>query len=361
MSIIAVDSFVPDQSAAEVSACLKKAVRAMDQARHCAVLWFKEIVERELYKELGYGSVYQYAAVELEFSKTRTGDFLHLARKLEKLPRLKKEMEEGKIGYTKAREIVKVADEENEDRWLNAAKKKSRQELRETVKRAKQRAKRERVKNPAQGELLAGLHPTGALPVALTHKVTFELTSEQLAHFEALVEAFGKQGGAVAGSGRAIMLLEAMASLVGRADSGAVANPKEPHTQIHVHHCPDCEKSHITTSRGETELTPSEYEKLACDAHVATVDGPNKSAIPPSTRRRVLARDQHRCQAPGCSHTRFLEIHHIIPRSEGGTNAEENLTTLCSACHQRAHDKQKPACGKNQQAGPKTREARKRD
>ncbi len=52
----------------------------------------------------------QYAAVELEFSKTRTGDFLHLARKLEKLPRLKKEMEEGKIGYTKAREIVKVAD-----------------------------------------------------------------------------------------------------------------------------------------------------------------------------------------------------------------------------------------------------------
>ncbi|PID80844.1 hypothetical protein CSB20_05320, partial [bacterium DOLZORAL124_64_63] len=64
MSIIAVDSFVPDQSAAEVSACLKRAVRAMDQARHCAVLWFKEIVERELYKELGYGSVYQYAAVE---------------------------------------------------------------------------------------------------------------------------------------------------------------------------------------------------------------------------------------------------------------------------------------------------------
>ncbi|PID79027.1 hypothetical protein CSB20_12165 [bacterium DOLZORAL124_64_63] len=149
------------------------------------------------------------------------------------------------------------------------------------------------------------------------------------------------------------MLLEAMASLAGRADSRAVANPKEPHTQIHVHHCPECEKSHITTSRGETELTPAEYEKLACDARIATSDGPNKSAIPPSTRRRVLARDQHRCQAPGCSHTRFLEIHHITPRSQGGTNAEENLTTLCSACHQRAHDKQKSARRKNHQADPK--------
>ncbi|PIE76323.1 hypothetical protein CSA17_02810, partial [bacterium DOLJORAL78_65_58] len=168
--------------------------------------------------------------------------------------------------------------------------------------------------------------------------------------FEALVETIGKQGGAVAGSNRAIMLLEALASLAGRADSRAVANPKEPHTQIHVHHCPDCEKSHITTSRGETELTPTEYEKLACDARIATGDGPNKSAIPPSTRRRVLARDQHRCQAPGCPHSRFLEIHHIIPRHRGGTNAEENLTTLCSACHQRTHDKHKTARSKNHQA-----------
>jgi len=67
----------------------------MDQARHCAVLWFQEIVERELYRELGYCSVYQYAAVELEFSRTRTGNFLQLARKLEALPRQKKEMEKG--------------------------------------------------------------------------------------------------------------------------------------------------------------------------------------------------------------------------------------------------------------------------
>ncbi len=239
MSIIAVDSFVPDQSAVEVSACLKRAVRAMDQARHCAVLWFKEIVERELYKELGYGSVYQYAAVELEFSKTRTGDFL------------------------------------------------SRQELRETVKQAKQRAKRERAKNPAQGELLASPHPSGALPVALTHKVTFELTSEQLAHFEALVEAIGKQGGAVAGAGRAIMLLEAMASLAGRADSGAVANPKEPHTQIHVHHCPDCEKSHITTSRGETELLPS----AGLPPHPLSGNPPHHAPPPRRDQRRRKPHD----------------------------------------------------------------------
>ncbi|PIE75631.1 hypothetical protein CSA17_06450 [bacterium DOLJORAL78_65_58] len=52
------------------------------------------------------------------------------------------------------------------------------------------------------------------------------------------------------------------------------------------------------------------------------------------------------CQAPGCPHTRFLEIHHITPRHQGGTNADENLTTLCSSCHKLTHDKPAPARNK---------------
>jgi len=344
MQNIAVDSFVFDQPAAQVNASLKKAVRAMDQARHCAVLWFKEIVERELYRELGYSSVYQYAAVELEFSRTRTGNFLQLARKLEALPRLKKEMEEGHVGYTKALEVIKVANAANEDRWIEEAKLKSRQELRDTVNRARQTGRRKRTADPNQGELLAGQQNAPELPVATTHRINFELTSEQLARFETLIEIIHRQGGAPAGSDRAVLLLEAMAALACQPESGGSAEhsaerastPQSP-TQIHVHHCPACEKSHISTSRGQSELTPDEFEKLTCDARIAEPGKPNKAAIPPSTRRRVLARDQHRCQAPGCRHTRFLEIHHLTPRSHGGTNAEENLITLCSACHRQQH------------------------
>ena len=36
--------------------------------------------------------------------------------------------------------------------------------------------------------------------------------------------------------------------------------------------------------------------------------------------------------------TRFLEIHHVAPRNEGGTNRIENLTTLCSRCHRFTHE-----------------------
>ncbi len=47
-----------------------------------AVLWFGEIMRRGLYRKLGYSSINQYARTELKFSKTRTGDFIQLARKI---------------------------------------------------------------------------------------------------------------------------------------------------------------------------------------------------------------------------------------------------------------------------------------
>ena len=36
---------------------------------------------------------------------------------------------------------------------------------------------------------------------------------------------------------------------------------------------------------------------------------------------------------PGCTHSRFLEIHHIREWSEGGKTDIGNLIPLCSSCH----------------------------
>ena len=39
------------------------------------------------------------------------------------------------------------------------------------------------------------------------------------------------------------------------------------------------------------------------------------------------------CAAPGCTHTRFIEIHHIEDWATGGLTDMANLLPLCSACH----------------------------
>jgi 5-methylcytosine-specific restriction endonuclease McrA len=40
-----------------------------------------------------------------------------------------------------------------------------------------------------------------------------------------------------------------------------------------------------------------------------------------------------RCENPTCRRTFPLDVHHIIPRSEGGSNKENNLIVLCKNCH----------------------------
>lgn len=54
-----------------------------------------------------------------------------------------------------------------------------------------------------------------------------------------------------------------------------------------------------------------------------------------STRDFVLWRDGYHCHA--CGSRKHLTVHHITPRSQGGANRAENLTTLCRACHRQHH------------------------
>ena len=53
------------------------------------------------------------------------------------------------------------------------------------------------------------------------------------------------------------------------------------------------------------------------------------------TEWKIFERDQWRCQAPGCSSRRRLEAHHIIFRSQNGSDDPDNLITLCHGHHRR--------------------------
>lgn len=58
-----------------------------------------------------------------------------------------------------------------------------------------------------------------------------------------------------------------------------------------------------------------------------------------NTRAKVLYRDSYKCQY--CKNKRKdskLDVHHIIFRSRGGSDFEENLITLCHSCHVDLHD-----------------------
>jgi hypothetical protein len=416
-SAFALVAFHAGATASAAHAALKSAIATIEQAEHCAVLWFAEIMGRELYRQLGYSSMHQYAAQELSFSRTKTFDFIRLARKLDELPAVRESVAGGKIGYTKAREIIKVATAKTEKLWLEEAAGISRRQLEEKVSHARQQARAARRTDPDQGQLLQGESGAvgaagmagaagpkalagevagcgaNALAVEIPVRVHLEMSPEQFARYEALWEKLYKLGGVPRGmaSGRAgrrgasggrakvEVILAGLAAVVesldgrrrGDLDGEAADHASElprgdcggpgggavdgefprgdsersarrvsgPPFQIHIHQCLDCRKATVQTAHGELACDKADLERAACDAHVKRPGQRNTSTIPPAVRRAVLERDRHRCQAPGCGNTRFLEVHHVQPRVRGGSNRPDNLITMCAACHRLAHER----------------------
>jgi hypothetical protein len=77
-----------------------------------------------------------------------------------------------------------------------------------------------------------------------------------------------------------------------------------------------------------TRLTgPAAAISLPLDVGTAT------DTIPPHLRRAVIHRDQH-CAFPGCTQPPAAsQVHHIIPRSEGGPTSLTNLLLTCTFHH----------------------------
>jgi predicted HNH restriction endonuclease len=51
--------------------------------------------------------------------------------------------------------------------------------------------------------------------------------------------------------------------------------------------------------------------------------------------RRVLKRDGWLCQF--CGAQTHLQVHHLQSRAQLGADVEDNLFTVCAACHQAIH------------------------
>lgn len=319
-------SYRPGLPAPRVHAALEIALKDLQQAEHNAVLWFSEIARRRLYRELGYATIHLYAEKSLGFSRSKTYRFLRLTEDLERLPVLRQAVAEGAISWTKACEVANVAMIGTEVAWVEKARRSTVRELRRDIGRARAKTRRRHAQQP---ELLPA---TGHLPEAAAGiTVTLKLQPTAAARFDRLLEVIQKRGEAGSREDLILSAPDLMSSQKSRrchSDSGS---------QIVIAKCPCCSSAHVKTSRGFLPVSPAELAAAECDAIVVAPGQRARRTIPPSIRREILIRDGSRCRTEGCRNTRFLEIHYRIPRARGGTNAPDNLITLCSACHRHAH------------------------
>ncbi len=105
--------------------------------------------------------------------------------------------------------------------------------------------------------------------------------------------------------------------------------------------CPTCDAVvHVGHGLVAHAVSPSVAAQAECDAVIVDTTRATRATrtIPPAMRRCVTHRDGHRCAVPGCGARLWLDVHHLVPRAEGGKHDDANLALLCSAHHRRVHE-----------------------
>ena len=126
---------------------------------------------------------------------------------------------------------------------------------------------------------------------------------------------------------------------------GAAARPHHDRHLVLLH----VDTAAAGTTGGHLHLGPGLSDGLrrfvGCDARVRPVIeaggkpvsvGRAFRTVPDRTRMVVEDRDRG-CRVPGCDHSRWLHIHHIVHWEDGGTSDTANLAALCQRHHRLHH------------------------
>ncbi len=290
-----------------------------------------QIQEHRIHKKLGFSNLGEYAAEYAGLTARQAREFVEIGRKLPRFPEVEAALQEGRLSWSQARLITRRADPEQQRYWVEQAQSLSAQSLAEVLPTV---SGRQPVTTPPAGRqeeakpgplFSSASKPRVAEQAAPGRRQYFTLafSPEQYVRFSGLLAA-------AKGGSKEEKILNALGAHGGQ---GASALPY----LIVLLHCPACGEAAMPTNRGEMPVPQAMLEAAYCDATVEGADAQRRRTIPPRLRRLALQRARYCCEAEGCSHTQFLEIHHRRPAAAGGGDTLDNLVVLCSGCHRRLH------------------------
>lgn len=100
-------------------------------------------------------------------------------------------------------------------------------------------------------------------------------------------------------------------------------------------------------AEGHACLSTATAQRIACDASLMAIYENNRGEplsvgrrtriIPPAIERALRRRDRG-CRFPGCSHTKYVDAHHVVHWAHGGETSLDNLVLLCRRHHRLVHE-----------------------
>ena len=300
---------------------------------------------------------------------------VRIAHALDDLPQITAAFREGELSYSKVRAITRIATWDSEDELIELAQSTTAEHVAKLV-----RARRQADHLSAPGAALnAWTHRHLDYHVASDGSVVFEgrlpaemgamllkalgrasewlRTEDQLEPWRAFADKVPdeaipeKQQAPMRRADALAVLAERFLARVPEADDSlstadrflitvhAPAEALPEHAAIDAEDPPQFEDGSVAA--------PETVRRLGCDAAVVRIlesgdgepldVGRKTRVIPPSIRRALKRRDGG-CRFPGCTHTRFVDGHHIVHWADGGATCLDNLVSLCRFHHRLVHE-----------------------
>lgn len=304
---------------------LKRIVKARGSldAQEAAAL--REAQELGLWRRYGHNSLLDYMEREMGYTPRAALERLRVADAIAALPQIGEALAQGELSFSGARELTRVATGETEGEWIEAVTDKNMRQVEELIAGHQK-----------------GDRPTDPVEPSLRKKVLrFEVKPETYALVRQVQKILDQERGERLDNDAVMAAL--CRDFLDARESGETKRARTRAAyQVAVTVCEQCKRGWQDGGGVTVEMSPPAIERAQCDAErIGSVDGDEitraKQDIPEPTRRKVLRRDHGRCRVPGCR-SQNVDVHHIVPRAEGGTHEPSALCCLCEGHHLALHE-----------------------
>jgi hypothetical protein len=309
-----------------------------------------ELDRRKAWRVDGATSMVAWLVQQCGVAAATAREWVTAAAKLQELPKISDALSQGKLSFDQVKPLVEVAKPETDAKLAEQATHWSAKQVRELAIAARQQSdeqatgsySRRFLRFDDRRRMLTGVLPEDQYAVVKGSLVT--RASRRLkkgARFEqrmadALV-ALCKRDDAGHGS---------HAGGDGPSRAGGMRRNR-PTVVVHA------DFEFLAGGAGGAELDvlgPLSREaarRIACDAKVlASSDAPSgqslnlgRSRRDPSDAQRIEIRRRDKgCRFPGCTHTEFTDVHHVLHWTNGGATDLSNLVELCDQHHRFVHE-----------------------
>jgi hypothetical protein len=317
----------------------------------------REFDIRHGWKALHFNNCAEWLNFRCGISVATAREKVRVANALFNLPRCSEAFAAGKLSYSKARALTRVANCRTEPELLEFAVFATASQVEDHCRQLRNAQRKISTQDANRAHkaryLSRSIHEDGSMTISIQlpresadlvmkaidialaletkqEKEEFQHTDEEGASF------FQKQADALVQVARGF--------LTGGAEK---KSSTADHYQVMVHVDETALKSADIDQGGKSDLPVESVRRIMCDASIVPISkdkdgdplnvGRKQRVVSPPMKRALLGRDKS-CRFPGCTHDHWLDAHHVAHWVDGGETSLANTLLLCRRHHRLLHE-----------------------